>query len=565
METSSHKYAKWVNDHPLLVCKYIKLSVKRFNKDLKRDDIYFDEVEAEKVVKWAESNLVLWEGEWRGENVKLFDWQRFVLQNIFAWKYKKNDKRKHQTVYIQIARKNGKTTFADIITAIHVFRNGEKTPQVLVGANNEDQAKICTNSLGKILEISPNFRDAIDDGEIRLFRYKDRIHTINYQDEDKDATIFAMSKEPGTKDGFNPSLGIIDEYHEAKDDSLLNVISTGQGARREPLLIVITTAGFRKDGPCYSKLRKSSIDILEGRSKDDTHFSVIYEQDTKDEMASPDTWIKSNPMIEHFDTIRPFLEKEKTKAVNEGGTKETSFCTKNLNMWMDAIEVWIADNIWVANHNPKLVKDDLKGLECYGGLDLGQTRDLTAFSLFFPNAYDLKGVQKHATLNWSWIPEDNISERGHDYSQYVRDGSMFATDGNYGDHTLMSEFIIETSQDYKMIVTHFDRYLTELVAALLSKYITVESRAMGGYILNMAMKELERIVLAKELEHFNNPVLRWSMQNLLPKTDPNGNIRPDKSNPANKIDPSVALILAVDAWMVNKAKPKKEARVIMLS
>src|SRR5690606_27318846 len=132
--------------------------------------------------------------------------------------------------------------------------------QILVGANNEDQAKICVNSAGRMIQQSPDLAEMVADEELKLAIYGSNIIGVTHTE--RDGKIKAMSKNPETQDGFNPSLGVVDEYHEAKNDLLLNVIESGQGARPDPLLFVVTTAGFDKEGPCYSKLRKSSVDIL---------------------------------------------------------------------------------------------------------------------------------------------------------------------------------------------------------------------------------------------------------------------------------------------------------------
>ena len=227
----------------------------------------------------------------------------------------------------------------------------------------------------------PNLRSMIGK-EIRLYEYNDQIRRISYKTDNRHGAVVAMTRDPQTKDGFNPSLGIIDEYHEAKNDKLLNVIESGQGARAEPLLVVITTAGFNKDGVCYSKIRKVSVDILEGRIEDDSHLALIYELDKGDDWKDEDTWIKSNPMLPYMETILPKLQKRKLQAMNEGGSKQVDFETKNLNRWTDAAEVWIPHEFIMLNdHDTK----DLEGHKCYAGFDLAKSTDLNAFCLFLPD------------------------------------------------------------------------------------------------------------------------------------------------------------------------------------
>lgn len=553
--TIAESYAREVVGGKAVTGEYIKKACKRFLSDLDREDLYFDTDEAQKLVKFAEKYLVLWEGEFSGKPVRLYPWQQFIIQSIFGWKYKETNKRKYRTVYIQIARKNGKTTLADIITAIHLFVDREATPQILVGANNEDQAKICTNNLGKIIKYSPTLSKAIDKN-IHLRQYNGYYRTIISTLNGKDGIVQAMSKDPRTKDGFNPSLGIIDEYHEARNDALLNVIESGQGMRAEPLLVVITTAGFHKDGPCYAKLRKSSIDMLDGKIVDDALFSAIYEPDKDDDWKDENTWVKSNPMAEHIPILKQSLGKQIIRAINEGGSSEVNFKTKNLNQWMDAADVWIPDDIWIANHDPKLKQSDLLSQPCTAGLDLAQTRDLNAFALYF-NELEVWGKNKSACLLWYWLPEDNIEYRGFDYRQFS-DYITF-TDGNHADQRKMLSDIGEIHEDYDIRRVHYDRYLAESFGpGMVDIGLNVFPVSIGGFQLSESMKLMEIEVLSKKLEHFNNPILRWNIGNLMPKRDHNGNMRPEKNHESRKIDGGVALILAYDADKSEKNQDNDE-------
>ena len=222
------------------------------------------------------------------------------------------------------------TSFAAAILLYHLFADKENTPQILVGANNEDQAKICVNSAGRIIQQSPSLNELVDDQTVKLSIYGRNVVGIYHQD--RDGAVKAMSKNPETQDGFNPSVGIVDEYHEAKDDALLNVIESGQGARPEPLLFVVTTAGFDKQGPCFKKLRRSGIDMLSGKIEDDSNLAFIFEMDEGDDWTDPAMWVKSNPNLD-VSVFSSYLEARLVKAKNEGGTKEVDFKTKNLNMW----------------------------------------------------------------------------------------------------------------------------------------------------------------------------------------------------------------------------------------
>lgn len=561
--TDAERYANDVIKNKIVTGNSIKLAAKRFQKNLKRKDIYYDRELAEKVVKFAETILYFWEGKWRGKPVVIYPWQAFIIQNIFGWK-KKDGTRLIRTAYVQVSRKNGKTTLAAVISFIHLMLDKDQTPQILVGANNEDQAKICTNTIGQMVRVSPALNKLLEDQKIDLYQYKGKYLGLSYHYGNKEGYIQAMSKNPETKDGWNPSVGVIDEYHEAKDDALLNVIASGQGARDEPLLIVVTTAGFNKHGVCYQMMRKSAVKILNGVNKDDSFFTAIYELDESDDWKQSKNWIKSNPMITHLNTLKPYLEVELNKALNMGSTTEVNYKTKNLNYWTDTANVWINNEVWIANHDPKLTKSDLLGLECYGGLDLGQTRDLNAYNLLFPEV-GVWGKEKHAVLLWVWLPEDNVTYRSRNYTAFVKEGYFKTTPGNHSSPRIMFEDIRATGEKYKIKRIHYDKYLAEWLAPeMVDAGFEVYPISMGGYNLSQTMKAMEIDISAGKVEHFNNPVHEWSLANCEPKYDHNGNIRPDKSNPENKIDPTVAMILSFDAWISSRAEKKIESEIIIL-
>lgn len=561
--TLSEQYANDVLSGRILVGKLMFNSCRRFSENLKRDDIFFDRNLAEIVVELCESLLVLWEGKWRGEPVKIHPWQGFIIQNIFCWKTK-DGKRLIREAYIQVARKNAKTALASIIAIVHMVLDDDPTPQVIVGANKEEQAKICSNSIGKFIQLSPYFSKFLKTGEIQLFSYKKVFTGGAIQIAGKDGKFNAISKDSNTQDGFNPSLGIIDEYHAAKDSSLLDVIDSGQGARENPMIVIITTAGFDKSGVCYTLKRKAAVDLVNGIIQDDSMFVVIYEPDKEDDWKDESTWIKSNPMIPHLDTILPYLRKQCLKAINEGSTSETNFKTKNLDLWVDAADVWIQDEIWVANHNPKLKESDLLGMRAFGGLDLAATRDLNAYTLLF-DQIEVWGKSKLAVLGWFWIPEDNVVYRNMNYTNWVNQGYINTTPGNHSNQDLMVSKILETRDKYRIVRLHYDRYLAESMAPKMADSgIEVYPVSMAGYNLNQSMKRMEVEILAKNVEHFNNPVFRWSLANLEAKFDPNGNIRPNKSDPNKKIDPSVSKILAFDAMIKSEAEPVYEPRIYII-
>lgn len=544
--TAAERYARAVIEGKVITGKWVKLAAQRFLKDLQREDIVFDEKEAMRAVNFIERKLRHWEGAFGGKPLILEDWQKFIVMQIFGWFLLELHPsgvrlRRIRSVYIQIARKNGKTAFLAAIILYHIIADRESTPQVLVGANNEDQAKICTNSVGQMVKSSPELRELFDDGEIKLSTYNGKIFALQYPE--RIGEMRAMSKNPETKDGYGASLGGVDEYHEAKDDKLLNVIESGQGSRINPLLIVITTAGFDKDGPCYSKLRESSVQILSGTIEDDHHLAFVYEQDDEDLASDESTWIKSNPNLGISVSI-DFLRSRYKKALNEGGSKMVDFLTKNLNRWVDAPEVWIGSEIWATNRHG-LTPEDLEGKLCYGGLDLARTVDLNAFCLWFPNITE--GV--HAALPFFWIPEAKVENNNDrvDYRRWIEQGHMIKTPGNVADYRIIASDIKAIIAKYDFKSLSYDRHLMGhgVLTDLLDEGIVCHDLAQNIANLNYPTKELERIVTGGKLEHFGSPVLSWMMGNVILAKDTSGNVKPDRGKSRNKIDGVSAMINAL--------------------
>jgi phage terminase large subunit-like protein len=551
--TEAEQYANDVLGGKKIAGKWIKLACEKFLSDLKRADIQLDVKQGQRAINFIERKLRHWEGSWRGKPLKLEDWQKFIVMQVFGWM--KGGRRRVRTVYIQIARKNGKTSFAAAILLYHIFADKENTPQVLVGANNEDQAKICVNSAGRIIQQSPDFHDLVEEETVKLSIYGRNI--IGIYHKEKDGSVKAMSKNPETQDGFNPSLGVVDEYHEAKDDSLLNVIESGQGARPEPLLFVVTTAGFDKQGPCFAKLRKTSIDMLAGKISDDSHLAFVYEMDEGDDWKDESMWGKSNPNL-GVSVFPEYLSSRLTKALNEGATKEVDFKTKNLNMWVDAPTVWIQDETWMKNSygiNP----EELIGAPCYGGLDLSTGIDLNSFCLYFPRFRELNGRWVSPVLWWHWLPKTMVKTEFFDYTEWVDKGLITITEGvfeNVIDHKKVTFDISQLPLKYNIQAIAFDQRLAYHGAVqdlgIVFGTSQDEQFISGLYPftqsmpnVSLATKHLETLVHNEQIEHFGDPVARWMMGNVVLKKDAIGQIMPDKSKSQYKIDGVAALINAV--------------------
>jgi phage terminase large subunit-like protein len=283
--TAAETYARWVLEpgNELETGRLIKLAAQRFLNDLKRDDIYFDEAEGSHMLNFGERYCYQWEGDWEGVLMKWQAWQWFVFQQVYGWIRRDTGTRRFDEVFVEVAKKNGKSRMCAVLADFHLLADKVNTPKVFTAANNEDQAKICVNMAGRIIEASPELYALVDAGDVRLFNYKDNITEV--VSTEKNGFIKAFSKETsdkksktsGGKHGVNASLGIVDEFGMSPDHGASKAIKTSMASRKERLMFYITTAGFNMDGPCYRELRKVGIQVLEGSVEKDNYLSAARE------------------------------------------------------------------------------------------------------------------------------------------------------------------------------------------------------------------------------------------------------------------------------------------------
>jgi len=518
-----------------------RLAVERHLKDIKRvkeDKTFpyvFSNLHAKKIIIFSEI-VRHWKGAKAGQRIELEPHQVFYLGSLFGWIHPDTKLRRFTSSYKEVARKNAKTTESALKAMYHMTADNEKGAQVFFTATKYDQAKLGFNDMQKIITATPELRDIFKNWQVATT-----------------GPAFATAKPLGsdskTQDGFDPSWAVVDEYHAHPNDAMLNIMESGMGAREQPMIDVITTAGFNRQSACY-RLRKIIIDILEGKIIDDRMFGIIFSMDDGDDWELPENWAKANPNMD-VSISQEFIKDRIKKAINEGGSKAVDVKTKTLNQWTDAAKVWIPAARW--NKNTKGIdKDSLLNQKCYGGLDLAKGIDLNAFSLYFP--------ETKSVLLWCFMPEDRVKDNPDrvDYQKWVDDGYIFTSPGITMDHTYIVAKILELKQKYDIQSIAFDRYIAYhgTVQGLMQQNINLSDMAQGFLSLSAPTKELERLAYGGELEHFNNPVLNWMIGNVEISTDAAGNIKPDKAKSNNKIDGVAALVNAIGEYMTMESEQK---------
>ena len=357
-----------------------------------------------------------------------------------------------------------------------------------------------------------------------------------------------LSSDYGTHDGLNPSCGIIDEFHAHKDSGMFDVIKSGFGARRQPLMFIFTTAGFNKSGACYA-YRENVIKVLRGMNEDDSLFGIIYTLDDKSEWDDPKMWIKANPNL-GVSLSADYLADQVKDAKNRPEAVR-NVMTKNVDLWVDAERTWILDDVWmkcIGTIDPA----DLKGCACWGGLDLSNVSDITAYVLLFHEN------DRFQLLPRFWIPEEKMLEKirkeNINYDKWVAEGYVTVTPGNVIDYDFVKADILRIVADYDLRTSAYDRWnASQTIIDLQNEGMECNPFGQGYGSMSAPTKEFEKLVLTGKIEHFGNPVLRWMLASTLVKTDPAGNIKPDKEKSTQKIDGIVAAIMALGEWMTAQA------------
>jgi phage terminase large subunit-like protein len=534
-------YAERVTSGDIPACKWVAFACGRHLRDLDRDDVYFDEPAADHAIGFIES-FKHYKGQWAGEPFHLEPWQKFIVGSIFGWQ-KPDGLRRFTHAYVAVPRKNGKSILAAGIGVYMLYADGEAGAEVYSAATKIDQARIVWGDANTMIQKSG------DPAFCRLFEHRKQPAVIECAETS--STFRPLSREADNLDGLNPHCAIFDELHASKNPDLWNVINSAFGARAEPLFLQITTAGSNTEGVC--KDQESHVqDILNRTTDDDAYFGIVYTIDKDDDIADPATWAKANPNFGVSVLTEPFAKAyERAKA---SPRLLADFKTKRLNVWVAALEAWL-DMIRWDDCAEDVTEADLEGCYCYSGLDLAQVTDLSALAHVFPPQGNFK---KWQILVRYWCPEETAKERVRvtqvPYLDWVERGLLTATPGDVTDYRFINRAILEDFDRYDLRSLAFDRTFSHaMIQELQDEGVDVVGFGQGFISMSSPSKEFERMVIGGEINHFNHPITRWCAENVVVKTDPAGNIKPDKSDTkTKKIDGIVAAIMGLGVAMADE-------------
>ena len=492
---------------------------------------YFDKQAANKAISFIETFITHTKGELTGKPFILEDWQKEIVGNIFGWKNKETDLRKYRTVFIEVPRKNGKTTLCAAIGIYMLFADRERGAEIYAAAGDRNQA-------GIVFEIAKGM--IANNVELSS---RGKVFRNSITNESKGNFFQAISSDSKTKHGFNANCIIFDELHTQPNRDLWDTLTTSTGARREPLTIAITTAGCDRQSICY-ELYNYAKRVLDKSISDESFYPVIYEAEAEDDITLESTWKKANPNY-GISLRKDYMERESKRAI-ELPSYQNTFKRLMLNIWTESQTKWIGHDEWMECHQ-EFDYSTLEGKECWGGLDLASTRDLSAFVLVF----NVNG--KFIVKPYIFIPKENAKKRsdrdGVNYVEWLRDGHVFGTEGDVQDYHFIRAKINELSKKYRIQSICYDRWnASQIVIDLQNDGANMDPFGQGFVSMSMPTKALEVEIIAKNIIHDNNPCLNWCLSNITIQEDPAGNIKPNKSKSVDRIDPIVALIMALGGY-----------------
>ena len=514
-------------------------SLSKCGGDRLEDKVYYNENLANRAVAFINS-LKHTKGEWYGKNFVLLNWQEKIVRDLFGT-VKANGYRRYNTAYIEVPKKMGKSELGASIALYLTCGDGEYGAEVYGCASDRQQASIVFDVACEMIRQCPALMK-----RCKIIASQKRIVYMPLN-----SFYQVLSAESYTKHGLNVHGVIFDELHAQPNRALYDVMLMGSGdARKQPLYFLITTAGTDRNSICW-EVHSKAKDILEGRKNDPAFYPCIYGAEDDDDWTDEKVWYKANPSL----GITVDIEKLRLAYNNakDNIAEENLFRQLRLNQWVKQSVRWMPMDKWDLC-DFKVDAERLKGRECYGGLDLSSTTDITAFVLVFP---PLDEDDKYQVMPFFWIPEECLElrvRRDHvPYDIWKAKGLINTTEGNVIHYAYIEKFIDNLSQIYNIREIAFDRWgATQMVQDLEGLGLTVVPFGQGFRDMSPPTKELMKLVLEQRIAHGGNEVMRWMVDNIFIRTDPAGNIKADKEKSTEKIDGAIAMIMALDRALRNK-------------
>lgn len=558
-------------------CKWVKLACERNVKDLARQHTKtfayrFDAGAAAKVCIAAEhlphiegpkAKVIGWDAESRPvwATIDLEPWQCWLLTTIFGWQRVDDGLRRFRVALVLVPRKNAKSTIAAVVALYMLTADGESGAQCYSAATTRDQAKAVAKIVWEMAKRSPQFTE--------YFGVRVGAKTTRVVEVPATASEFKpLSADANSLDGLNVSLAVVDELHAHKTRGVWDVLETATGARSQPLLMPITTAGIDLGGICYEKVTYLHK-ILENVLPDEEFFGVEYTIDEGDDYRDANSHRKANPnlgvSVDASDLKRKARQAEHSPAALD------AFLTKHLNVWVRREASWMPMRQWIASGDPRLKMEDFKQHPCWIGVDLAEVRDIAAIvALFRPDA------DRYVAFGKYFLPKKTIQQSPiAQLSGWVREGHIIETDGDQADFLRIEDAIMDWVNGYKVREIDFDRALAAMMGQNLKRRLLprMGADAIENFVItvnqdvatiNPAMQMVTSLTLAGNFLHDGNPALNWMFSNIVVEPNYKGEVYPRKlggKDSPNKIDGPMALYTTFSrASQANIGPPPKRRK-----
>lgn len=551
---AANQYARDIVRGKTVACRYVIDACQRHLDDLAKEKtkkfLYrFDKDLAEKAAKFIQL-LPHTKGEWAFKRmpITLEPWQLFIVCSAFGWVRKGSKLRRFREVYTEIPRKNGKSAISAGVALFCFTCDDEFGAEVYSGATTEKQAWEVFRPARLMCKRTPALCDA----------FGVEVNASNMNRPEDGARLEPLIGNPG--DGASPSCAIVDEYHEHDTDALYTTMLTGMGARRQPLMWAITTAGYNIEGPCYDK-RREVIEMLNGTVPNDELFGVIYTVDEGDDWTDPAVLRKANPNM-GISVYSDFLLSQQKRAMNNA-RQANVFKTKHLNIWVSARAAYFNLVSWRNCEDETLTIEQFEGQPCYLSFDLARKLDMNSMVRIFTR--DIDGRRHYYCIAPKfWVPYDTVYSTDTDhqrtaerFQKWVNSGHLEVTEGAEIDYRVILEEAKAVNRQNPVEESAIDPHgATNLSHHLADEGLTPITIVQNYTNMSDPMKELEAAIEAGRFHHDGHPILTWCISNVVGKYLPGNDdvVRPIKEHSENKIDGATALIMDIGRAMLPETR-----------
>jgi len=524
------EYLEAIRSGKCIVGNRIRRQYEKLSRDIHEpsDGYIFDQKRAEKPIQFIERFCKHSKGEWAAQPVKLELFQKAFISALFGFIHETTRERKYNETMFYVARKNGKSTLLSGLALYCLIADNEAGAEVYSVASKKDQARIIYEEVCNMVRQSSELAD------ITKKRKSDLYFPLTF------SKMQPLGRNSDTLDGLNSSLVIIDELHSIKDRNTYEVMKQSQSARRQPLLVMITTAGTVRE--CiFDDMYKYACGVCDETIKDEHFLPILYELDNKDEWLDPMKWEKANPSLGHIKKLEDLISK--VERAKQSPRDLTGVLVKDFNVISTTASTWLTfEDI---NNEETFNISDFKGYYAIGGVDLSHVGDLTAASLLF-----MDKNEKRYVVSMAWLPKDHFEKRVQEekipYDKWYEAGLLRLCEGNQINYSDVTAWFLEMVEKYDITPAwiYYDPYSAAYwVQEMQSNGFNLVKCYQGVKTLSLPMQKLGADLQAKKVNYNNSSIMKWCLTNTGIKTDVNGNIQPVKAqSPKYRIDLAASLL-----------------------